>query len=62
VWPDNWKTPDLAFVRKWLEAHIADAAAAKKPLLLEGCYPPFLSFLLPLSFSLSLSYSLLQPL
>ena len=36
VWPDNWKTPDLAFVRKWLRsAHRRrrggeEAAAARR--------------------------------
>ena len=44
VWPDNWKTPDLAFVKRWLDAHIADAAAAKKPLLLEGAFFSFRFF------------------
>ena len=36
MWPDNWKTPNSEFVKTWLAAHVADAAAAKKPLLLEG--------------------------
>ena len=44
MWPDNWKTPDLAFVKRWLDAHIADAAAAKKPLLLEGAFFSFRFF------------------
>lgn len=35
VWPDNWKTPSIDFVKSWLAVHVADAAAAKKPLLLE---------------------------
>lgn len=65
MWPDNWKQPDLAFVKRWLDAHIADAAAARKPLLLEGwffcffflffVFCSFLSFFLFLSPSFSLS-------